>query len=79
MFHKSVRQERPIQECPKQECPTKFSTTAVLCACVGMQIFEGLVRLRVVVEVNVAVTLGLVCEQVLLGGGGVAKLLDRAA
>ena len=44
-----------------------------------MQIFEGLVRLRVVVEVNVAVTLGLVCEQVLLGGGGVAKLLDRAA
>ena len=28
---------------------------------------------------NVAVTLGLVCGRVLLGGGGIAKLLDRAA
>ena len=35
-----------------------------------------MVRLRVVVEVNVAVTLGLACEPVLLGGAGIAKLLE---
>ena len=34
-------------------------------------------RLRVVVGVNVAVTLGLVCERALLGGGGIMKLLGR--
>ena len=46
---------------------------------VDVQIFvaaQGLVRLRVVVEVNVAVTLGLACEPVLLGGAGIAKLLE---
>ena len=32
-----------------------------------------------VVEVNVAVTLGLACERVLFGGAGLAKLLGRAA
>ena len=42
---------------------------------VDVQIFV----LRVVVEVNVAVTLGLACEWVLLGGDGIAKLLGRAA
>ena len=31
------------------------------------------------VEVNVAVTLGLACERVLFGGAGIAKLLGRAA
>ena len=31
------------------------------------------------VEVNVAVTLGLACEWVLFGGAGIAKLLGRAA
>ena len=40
---------------------------------------QGLVRLRVVVEVNVAVTSGLACKWVLLGGAGIAKLLGRAA
>ena len=40
---------------------------------------QGIVRLRVVVEVNVAVTLGLACERVLFGGAGIAKLLGRAA
>ena len=40
---------------------------------------QGIVRLRVVVEVNVAVTLGLACKRVLFGGGGTAKLLGRAA
>ena len=30
------------------------------------------------VEVNVAVTLGLACERVLFGGSGVAKLLGKA-
>ena len=30
-------------------------------------------------EVNVAVTLGLACERVLLGGAGIAKLLGRVA
>ena len=30
------------------------------------------------VEVNVAVTLGLACERVLFGGAGVAKLLGKA-
>ena len=39
---------------------------------------QEVVRLRVVVEVNVAVTLGLVCERVLFGGAGVTKLLGRA-
>ena len=39
---------------------------------------QGIVRWRVVVEVNVAVTLGLVCERVLFGGAGVTKLLGRA-
>ena len=34
---------------------------------------------QVVVEVNVAVTLGLACERVLFGGAGIAKLLGRAA
>ena len=36
---------------------------------------QGIVSLRVVVEVNVAVTLGLACERVLIGGAGIAKLL----
>ena len=36
-------------------------------------------RLRVAVEVNVAVTLGLACERALFGGAGIAKLLGRAA
>ena len=40
---------------------------------------QGIVRLRAVVEVNVAVTLGLACERVLFGGAGIAKLLGRAA
>ena len=40
---------------------------------------QGIVRLRVVVEVNVAVTLGLACARVLFGGAGIAKLLGRAA
>ena len=40
---------------------------------------QGIVRLRVVVEVNVAVTLGLACERMLFGGAGIAKLLGRAA
>ena len=31
------------------------------------------------VEVNVAVTVGLACERVLIGGVGLAKLLGRAA
>ena len=31
------------------------------------------------VEVNVAVTLGLACERVLFGGAGMGKLLGRAA
>ena len=31
------------------------------------------------VEVNVAVPLGLVCERMLFGGAGIAKLLGRAA
>ena len=31
------------------------------------------------VEVNVAVTLGLACERVLFGGAGIAKLLGRPA
>ena len=31
------------------------------------------------VEVNVAVTLGLACERMLFGGAGIAKLLGRAA
>ena len=31
---------------------------------------QGIVRLRVVVEVNVAVTLGLACKRVLFGGAG---------
>ena len=31
------------------------------------------------VEVNVAVTVGLACERVLFGGAGLAKLLGRAA
>ena len=31
------------------------------------------------VEVNVAVTLGLACERVSFGGAGIAKLLGRAA
>ena len=31
------------------------------------------------VEVNVAVTLGLACERVLFEGAGIAKLLGRAA
>ena len=39
---------------------------------------QGIVRLRVAVEVNVAVTLGLVRERVLFGGAGIAKLLGRA-
>ena len=39
----------------------------------------GIVRLQVVVEVNVAVTLGLACERMLFGGAGIAKLLGRAA
>ena len=40
---------------------------------------QGIVRLRVVVEVNVAVTLGLACEPALFGGAGIAKRLGRAA
>ena len=40
---------------------------------------QGVVRLRVVVEVNVAVTLGLARERALFGGAGIAKLLGRAA
>ena len=40
---------------------------------------QGIVRSRVVVEMNVAVTLGLACERVLFGGAGLAKLLGRAA
>ena len=40
---------------------------------------QGIVRLRVVVEVNVAVTLGLARGRVLFGGAGIAKLLGRAA
>ena len=39
---------------------------------------RGIVRLRIVVEVNVAVTSGLACERVLFGGAGIAKLLGRA-
>ena len=39
---------------------------------------DGIVRLRVVVEVNVAVTLGVACERALFGGAGIAKLLGRA-
>ena len=35
-------------------------------------------RLRVVVEVNVAVTLGLACERALFRGAGSTKLLGRA-
>ena len=31
------------------------------------------------VEVNVAVTLGLACERMLFGGAAIAKLLGRAA
>ena len=31
------------------------------------------------VEVNVAVAVGLACERVLFGGAGLAKLLGRAA
>ena len=31
------------------------------------------------VEVNVALTLGLACGRALFGGGGIAKLLGRAA
>ena len=31
------------------------------------------------VEVNVAVTLGLACERALFGGAGIAKLIGRAA
>ena len=31
------------------------------------------------IEVNVAVTLGLACERVVFGGVGIAKLLGRAA
>ena len=40
---------------------------------------QGIGRLWVVVEVNVAVTLGLACERVSFGGAGIAKLLGRAA
>ena len=40
---------------------------------------QGIVWLRVVVEVNVAVTLGLACERALSRGAGIAKLLGRAA
>ena len=40
---------------------------------------QGIGRLRVVMEVNVAVTLGLACERALFGGAGIAKLLGRAA
>ena len=40
---------------------------------------QGTLRLRVVVEVNVVVTLGLACERVLFGGAGIVKLLGRAA
>ena len=48
---------------------------------VGAYIFvagAGIVRLQVVVEVNVAVTLGLACEWALFEGAGIAKLLGRA-
>ena len=40
---------------------------------------KGIMRSRVVVEVYVAVTLGLACERVLFGGTEIAKLLGRAA
>ena len=40
---------------------------------------QGIVRSSVMVEVNVAVTLGLACERVSFGGAGIAKLLGRAA
>ena len=39
---------------------------------------QGIVRLRAAVEVNVAVTLGLACARVLVGGDGIAKLLGGA-
>ena len=54
--------------CACWRCGRKFSRRA-----------QGIVRLRVVVEVNVAVTLGLACERALFGGAGLAKLLGRAA
>ena len=38
---------------------------------------QGIVRLRRLVEVNVAVPLGLACERVLFGGAGIAKLLGN--
>ena len=40
---------------------------------------QGIARSCVMVEVNVAVTLGLACERVSFGGAGIAKLLGRAA
>ena len=40
---------------------------------------QGIVRLQGVVDVNVAVTLGLACERVLFGGAGIAKLLGSVA
>ena len=39
---------------------------------------QGIVRLLVVVEVNVAVPLRLACERMLFGGARIAKLLGRA-
>ena len=58
-----------------------FAAGAVLCA--GFEVWkwqaQGIVRLQGVVEVSVAVTLGLACERVLFGGAGITKLLSRAA